>query len=113
MTSQYPNEPKSIKEAISSPEKSQWEKAMKQSLRENEVWDLVKLPKGRKAIGSKWVYKVKTGADGLIERYKARLVAQGFSQKYGDDYDETLCTDSIGSAEGTNITPSRCDNSFS
>ena len=94
VTSQYPNEPKSIKEAISSPEKSQWEKAMKtemQSLRENEVWDLVKLPKGRKAIGSKWVYKIKTGPDGLIERYKARLVAQGFSQKYGDDYDETFC----------------------
>ena len=61
------------------------------SLKENNVWDLVELPKGKKAIGSKWVYKVKTGADGLMERYKARLVAQGFSQKYGDDYDETFC----------------------
>ena len=62
-----------------------------QSFKENNVWDLVELLKGRKAIGSKWVYKVKTGADGLIECYKARLVAQGFSQKYGDDYDETYC----------------------
>ena len=92
VVSQSLEEPRSIKEAISSPEKLQWEKAMEEkSLKENEVWDLVELPKGRKAIGSKWVYKVKTGADGSIERYKARLVAQGFSQKYGDDYDETFC----------------------
>jgi hypothetical protein len=66
------------------------EKEMK-SLKDNEVWELVELPEGRKAVGSKWVYKVKTDADGSIERYKARLVAQGFSQKYGTDYDETFC----------------------
>ena len=60
------------------------------SLKENELWDLFELPKYRKAIGSKWVYKVKTGADGSIECYKARLVAQGFSQKYSDDQDETF-----------------------
>ena len=92
--SQSPEEPRSIKEAISSPEKLQWEKAMEAEmnlLKENKVWDLVELPKGRKAIGSKWVYKVKTRADGSIERYKARLVAQDFWQKYGDDYDETFC----------------------
>ena len=58
------------------------------SLEENDVWELVELPDGRKAVGSKWV---KTGADGSIEHYKARLVAQGFSQKYGTDYDETFC----------------------
>ena len=94
VTSQNPKEPKSIEEAVSGPEKPKWEKAMEvemQSLEENSVWDLVELPEGKRAIGNKWVYKVKTGADGLIERYKARLVAQGFSQKYGDDYDETFC----------------------
>ena len=44
------------------------------SLKDNDVWDLVPLP-----VGSKWVYKVKTGSDGLIQRYKARLVAQGYT----------------------------------
>ena len=43
----------------------------------------MELPPGRKKVGSKWVYKLKTGADGKIERYKARLVAQGFTQKFG------------------------------
>ena len=61
------------------------------SLRENHVWDLVKLPVGKKTVGSKWVYKVKTGADGSVQRYKARLVAQGFTQQYGIDFDETFC----------------------
>ena len=53
------------------------------SLEDNHVWELAELPKGRKTIGSKWVYKVKTDEDGTIEQYKAQLVAQGFSQKYG------------------------------
>ena len=61
------------------------------SLKENDVWELAELPKGKKTVGSKWVYKVKTGADGSVERYKARLVAQGYTQKYGTDYNETFC----------------------
>ena len=55
------------------------------------VWDLVKLPPDRKAIGSKWALKKKTRDDGTIERYRARLVAQGFSQQPGLDYEETFC----------------------
>ena len=57
----------------------------------NDVWELVPLPVGKKAVGNKWVFEVKSGADGSAERYKARLVAQGFTQKYGTDYDETVC----------------------
>ena len=93
ITSETLNEPTSIAEALSSPDKAKWEDAMKkemQSLHANDVWDLVKLPANRKVVGSKWVYKQNIGPDGSVERYKARLVAQGFSQKYGLDYDETF-----------------------
>ena len=61
-----------------------------ESLHKNEVWDLVKLSKDRRAVGNKWVFKLKVGSNGSVEGHKARLVAQGFSQKYGVDYDETF-----------------------
>ena len=89
-----PKEPLTVKDAFASPDREKWQSAMKkemESLKDNNVWELVELPKDRKAVGSKWVYKVKTDADSSVERYKARLVAQGFSQKYGTDYDETFC----------------------
>ncbi len=62
-----------------------------ESIQKNEVWDLVKLPEGRKAVGSKWVFKQKLDGDGVVERYKARIVAHGYSQKNGVDYDKTFC----------------------
>ena len=83
-------EPKSVSDALTNQE---WVDAMKaeiDSLHDNSVWELVQLPEGRKPVGSKWVFKVKTNADGSIERCKARLVAQGYSQKEGLDYDETF-----------------------
>ena len=88
------NEPTSVEEATTSQESSKWLQAMEtemKSLKSNDVWELVPLPTGKKTVGSKWVFKVKSGADGSVERYKARLVAQGFTQRYGSDYDETFC----------------------
>jgi hypothetical protein len=70
-----------------------WYDAMKEemeSMAKNQVWDLVNLPKGAVAIGCKWVYKTKRDASGNVERYKARLVANGFTQKEGIDYYETF-----------------------
>jgi len=56
----------------------------------SQTWTLSKIPPGRKAIGSKRVFKGKCKPYGTIDRYKARLVAQDYSQKPGIDYDETF-----------------------
>ena len=94
LSAEISSEPTNIEEAITCSEKAEWIQAMEteiKSLKENDVWELVELPKGKKTVGSKWVYKVKTGADRSVEWYKARLVAQGYTQKYGTDYNETFC----------------------
>ena len=54
------------------------------------LWDLVDLHEDKKCIGVKWIYKTKLNVDGDVEKYKARLVAQGFSQQPGIDYNETF-----------------------
>uniref|UniRef100_A0A2N9IEV6 GS catalytic domain-containing protein n=1 Tax=Fagus sylvatica TaxID=28930 RepID=A0A2N9IEV6_FAGSY len=82
--------PRSYKQAT---ESAKWIQAMKDemdALEANETWDIVPLPTNQPVVGSKWVYSVKLKSDGSLDRYKARLVAQGFSQEYGIDYDETF-----------------------
>ncbi len=84
------SEPKSIKEATTCAEKARWEAAMQgemDSLRDHNIWELV-LPPGKRTVGNKWVYKVKTNSDGSIGRYKAR---QWLRATNGADYNETFC----------------------
>ncbi|GKA14853.1 putative RNA-directed DNA polymerase, partial [Tanacetum coccineum] len=84
------SEPKTFFEASQSP---QWIDAMNlemSALLENDTWELVELPFGRKALNSKWVWKLKFKSSGEIKRYKARLVAMGCAQKERVDYEETF-----------------------
>ena len=86
--------PTTYDEAVQSPEKEKWRIAMNeemQSLHKNQTWKLASLPKGKKAIGCKWVYAKKDGfPDKDDVRYKARLVAKGYAQTEGVDYNEVF-----------------------
>ena len=75
------DEPRSVKEVVSSEECKLWKKAMveeMEALDKNEAWDLVEFLGGRKPIGSKWLFKKKLNATGKVEKYKDRLVAKGY-----------------------------------
>jgi transposase InsO family protein len=86
------SEPTNFHDAVSRRDGSMWIEAMHselQSLEDNNVWELCELPPGRNVIGTKWVFKVKVDGMNVVERYKARIVAQGFSQVAGLDFEET------------------------
>jgi hypothetical protein len=75
-------EPNCFQEACKVENNKEWKKAMEEemgSLLENKTWELVKLPKGRRALQNKWVYMIKHEGEGKKERYKARMVVKGFS----------------------------------
>ncbi|KAM1054407.1 hypothetical protein PS2_001749 [Malus domestica] len=82
-------EPETYEEARAHNDSDKWMKAMESemdSLSKNDTYELVELPKGRKALKNKWVFKLKR--DDNMTRYKARLVVKGFGQKKGVDFDE-------------------------
>ena len=86
-------EPKTIEEALASDHAKEWKIAADseyEALLQNETWELVELPEDREAIGCKWVFKIKYTSSGEVERFKGRLVAKGYAQKHGIDFDETF-----------------------
>lgn len=87
-------EPKSYEDAVNGPNGTHWRTAIKSelvSLQENNVWTTVSMkdiPKASNLVDSKWVFKIKWKADGTLDRFKAQLVARGFTQSEGIDYHE-------------------------
>jgi histone deacetylase 1/2 len=83
-------EPRSIDEAVAD---TNWKNAMDveySALMKNKTWHLVPPKKGRNVIDSKWVFKIKTKSDDSIDCYKTRLVAKGYNQRYGINYEDTF-----------------------
>ncbi|CCA74168.1 related to TY4B-Putative pseudo-TY4B, partial [Serendipita indica DSM 11827] len=86
-------EPTTLGEALKRPDGDKYVQAAIEEVRahlENGTWKLVRLPQGKKAIGSRWVFKIKRDADGSISKYKGRIVAKGYAQREGIDYTETF-----------------------
>ena len=84
------DEPRSFEEAKKFKE---WVRACEDeidSITRLESWSLVDLPPGAKQMGLKWIFKIKRNSDGSINKYKSRLVAKGYVQRYGIDYEEVL-----------------------
>ena len=82
--------PRNIQEALDEPS---WKLAVFEemnALKKNGTWEVVNLPREKKVVGCTWMFTIKSKADGSVEKYKVRLVAKGFTQTYGIDYQETF-----------------------
>ncbi|CAG8689828.1 17371_t:CDS:2, partial [Acaulospora colombiana] len=86
-------EPNSLAEATSRPDGEKYIEAAIEEIKahlENGTWEVVPLPPNKKPIGCRWVFKIKRNPDGSIDRYKGRIVAKGYAQRFGEDYTETF-----------------------
>lgn len=84
--------PNSFEEIQDRDDKEEWMRAVQEEVRvleENDTWEVVDLPPGKRAISCRWIFKIKRDNKGEIERYKVRLVIRGNEQKQGFDYEET------------------------
>ena len=87
------DEPMSYQDAMNDPDSEKCLEAMRSeidAMYTNQVWTLVDQPESVRPIGCKWVFKKKTDMDGNVQTYKSRLVAKGYSQVLGRDYNETF-----------------------
>ncbi|CAI7735783.1 unnamed protein product [Closterium sp. NIES-54] len=90
-----PGEPATLKEALESSDAEEWKKAKEselKSIEENDTRELVELPEGCRTITSKWLFKIKSNAEGKIKRYKSRLVAKGCQQKEKVEFKELFAS---------------------
>ncbi|KAG6615786.1 Integrase catalytic core protein [Phytophthora cinnamomi] len=83
-------EPKTFQEAVNGPDQVQWRNSRRTQVNAAARCFPRRQTNNQRAVGTKWVFKIKRNADGSIEKFKARLVAKGFVQKYGIDYTETF-----------------------
>jgi hypothetical protein len=95
-------EPKFYRQVISGPNTDLWHSAIEaemDALRRNHTWDVVDRPTDRTIVDSKWVCKIKPLSDRFVDKFKAQLLAKGFSAIQGQDYDEmfapVVCFDSL------------------
>ncbi|GKA55331.1 retrotransposon protein, putative, ty1-copia subclass [Tanacetum coccineum] len=86
-------EPANYKAALLDPQSKKWLASMNvemQSMKDNDIWELVELPPNAKTVGHKWLFKKKTNMKGAVHTFKSRLIAKGFTQTYEVDYEETF-----------------------
>ena len=91
--SDLPSDPTSVQQALSGPDADKWREAMiaeVKSLQEHNTYSLVRAPPGVRLITAKWIFKTKRNDQGIIVKYKARLVARGFEQVEGIDFTEVF-----------------------